>query len=327
MVRAAAPRAKANAVSPRAFDMETRANYVLIGAFTLATAAFLLLFGLWAAKYTSEKDWRYYNVIFDEAVTGLTEGGSVQYNGISVGTVDTLSLDPADPRKVIAQVKLRATTPVKVDTRAKLSFTGLTGTAFIQLTGGSPNAKPLMAEDRYTVPIILTEASALQNIAETANKLVARMDKVLSDENIANITRTLDNIENATGVLSDQRQDLSALITNARVSSEKLASTLDTTNTAINNVDRELVQKLPQLIAKLDSTLSRLDAAAGNADALLSENRGAINSFTQDGLSQLGPTMEELRALVRDLRKISSRFEDNPAGYVLGRQKPKEFEP
>lgn len=306
--------------------METRANYVMIGAFTLAAAAFMLLFGLWAAKYTSDKDWRYYDVIFDEAVTGLTEGGSVQYNGIGVGTVAQLSLAPDDPRKVIARVKLRAATPVKVDTHAKLSFTGLTGTAFIQLTGGSPKA-PLLTAPGDAVPVIETEASALQNIAETANKLVARLDKVLSDDNIHNITQTLDNLENATGALADQREDLGALIRNARVSSEKLATTLDTTNTAIADVDRELVQKLPQLIAKLDSTLNRLDSAAGNADKLLSENRGAINSFTQDGLSQLGPTLDELRALVRDLRKISSRLEDNPAGYVLGRQKPKEFEP
>ncbi|GAA4797525.1 MlaD family protein [Lysobacter hankyongensis] len=306
--------------------METRANYVMIGVFTLAAAAFMLLFGLWAAKYTSDKDWRYYDVIFDEAVTGLTEGGSVQYNGIGVGTVAQLSLAPDDPRKVIARVKLRAATPVKVDTHAKLSFTGLTGTAFIQLTGGSPKAALLTAPGD-AVPVIQTEASALQNIAETANKLVARLDKVLSEDNIHNITQTLDNIESATGALADQREDLGALIRNARVSSEKLSATLDTTNTAIADVDRELVQKLPQLIAKLDSTLNRLDSAAGNANALLSENRGAINSFTQDGLSQLGPTLDELRALVRDLRKISSRLEDNPAGYVLGRQKPKEFEP
>jgi phospholipid/cholesterol/gamma-HCH transport system substrate-binding protein len=306
--------------------METRANYVMIGVFTLAAAAFMLLFGLWAAKYTSDKDWRYYDVIFDEAVTGLTEGGSVQYNGIGVGTVAQLSLAPDDPRKVIARVKLRAATPVKVDTHAKLSFTGLTGTAFIQLTGGSPKA-PMLTAPGDAVPVIETEASALQNIAETANKLVARLDKVLSDENIDNIAKTLENLENATGAISDQRADLSALITNARISSEKLASTLDTTNNAISDIDRELVQKLPQLIAKLDSTLNRLDSAAGNADALLSENRGAINNFTQDGLSQLGPTLDELRALVRDLRKISARFEDNPAGYVLGRQKPKEFEP
>jgi phospholipid/cholesterol/gamma-HCH transport system substrate-binding protein len=307
--------------------METRANYVLIGAFTLAAAAFMLLFGLWAAKYTSDKDWQLYDVIFDEAVTGLTEGGSVQYNGIGVGTVEDLRLDPADPRKVIARVKLRSETPVKVDTHAKLSFTGLTGTAFIQLTGGSPKAPLLASANGDEVPVIETEASALQNIAETANKLVTRLDKMLSEENVRNITQTLANLENATGAIADQRQDLGALITNARVSSEKLAATLDTTQGAIADIDRELVDKLPGLIAKLDSTLSRLDSAAGNANSLLDENRGAIRHFTEDGLAQLGPTLDELRALVRDLRRISARLDDNPAGYVLGRQKPKEFEP
>lgn len=307
--------------------METRANYVLIGAFTLAAAAFMLLFGLWAAKYTSDKDWRHYDVIFDEAVTGLTEGGSVQYNGISVGSVDDLRLDPDDPRKVVARVKLRAETPVKTDTHAKLSFTGLTGTAFIQLTGGSPDAPLLASDNGDEVPVIATEASALQNIAETANKLVTRLDKMLSEENIRNITQTLANLENATGAIADQRQDLGALITNARVSSEKLVATLDTTQGAIADIDRELVDKLPGIIAKLDSTLSRLDSAAGNANSLLDENRGAIRHFTEDGLAQLGPTLDELRALVCDLRRISSRLDDNPAGYVLGRQKPKEFEP
>ena len=306
--------------------METRANYVLIGAFTLATAAFLLLFGLWAAKYSSDKDWRYYDVIFDEAVTGLTEGGSVQYNGISVGTVADLSLAPDDPRKVVAHVKLRANTPVKIDTRAKLSFTGLTGTAFIQLTGGTPAAPALVAHGDE-VPVIRTEASALQNIAETANRLVARLDEVLSDENIANIHKTLAHIEKTSRALGDSSGDIGALIANARTSSEKLSATLDTTNSAINDVDRELVQKLPGLIAKLDSTLSRLDATAGNANAIIAENRGAIRGFTRDGLGEVGPTLDELRALVRDLRRISARLDENPAGYVLGRQNPKEFEP
>lgn len=306
--------------------METRANYVLIGAFTLATAAFLLLFGLWAAKYSSDKDWRYYDVIFDEAVTGLTEGGSVQYNGISVGTVADLSLAPDDPRKVVAHVKLRANTPVKVDTRAKLSFTGLTGTAFIQLTGGTPAAPALVAHGDE-VPVIRTEASALQNIAETANRLVARLDEVLSDENIANIHKTLAHIEKTSRALGDSSGDIGALIANARTSSEKLSATLDTTNHAINDVDRELVQKLPALIAKLDSTLARLDATAGNANAIIAENRGAIRGFTRDGLGEVGPTLDELRALVRDLRRISARLDENPAGYVLGRQNPKEFEP
>ena len=307
--------------------METKANYVLIGVFTLATSIFLLLFGLWAAKYSTDRDWQRYDVVFDEAVTGLTEGGSVQYNGIAVGTVEDLSLAPDDPRRVVARVKVRKETPVKIDTRAKLSFTGLTGTAFIQLTGGSPDAPRLQAANGDGVPRILTEASALQNIAETANRLVARLDNVLSDQNIRNINDTLANIESATGALADQREDLGALIRNARVASEKLSTTLDTTNAALGDIDRELVDKLPGLIARLDNTLKRLEDTAGNASALIAENRQPINDFTQDGLAQIGPTLEELRVLVRDLRRIGARFDDNPAGYVLGREQPKEFEP
>ena len=84
--------------------METKANYVLIGVFTLATAALLLLFGLWAAKYSSERDWQEYVVVFTEPVTGLTEGSSVQYNGIAVGTVERLDLVQKDPRRVIARL-------------------------------------------------------------------------------------------------------------------------------------------------------------------------------------------------------------------------------
>jgi phospholipid/cholesterol/gamma-HCH transport system substrate-binding protein len=307
--------------------METKANYVLIGAFTLATAAFLLLFGLWAAKYSSDRDWQEYRVIFTEPVTGLTEGSSVQYNGIAIGTVETLDLDQKDPRRVIALLKLKADTPVKVDTRAKLSITGLTGVPFIQLTGGSPGARMLASGDRDEIPVIQAEASALQNIADTANRLVARMDEVLSDQNVKRINDTLAHIEALTGSVADQREDLRALIVNARQSSEQLTKTLATTNKAVEDVDRELVDKLPGLIAKLDGTLTKLDSAAGGADAILNENRAAIHSFANDGLSQLGPTLGELRALVRDLRRISDRLQGSPARYILGRDAPKEFEP
>jgi phospholipid/cholesterol/gamma-HCH transport system substrate-binding protein len=307
--------------------METKANYVLIGAFTLAVAAFLLMFGLWAAKFTSDRDWREYRVVFTEPVTGLTEGSSVQYNGIAIGTVETLDLDAKDPRRVIARLKVKAETPVKVDTRAKLSMTGLTGVPFIQLTGGSPSAPPLVAQNGDDLPVIRTEASALQNIADTANRLVARMDEVLSEENVKRIANTLANVESMTGAVAAQREDLRALIVNARTASEQLAATLKTTNRTVEDVDRELVDKLPGLVAKLDSTLDHLDSAAGAASAVIDENRAAIHSFANDGLGQLGPTLSELRALVRDLRRISDRLEGSPTRFLLGRDAPKEFEP
>jgi phospholipid/cholesterol/gamma-HCH transport system substrate-binding protein len=304
--------------------METKANYVLIGAFTIVITVFGLLFALWAAKYSADKGFQEYYVIFNEPVTGLTEGGSVQYNGISVGTIEELSLNPRDPRQVRARLKLEASAPVKVDTKAKLSQAGITGSPFIQLTGGSPNAARLTAKGD-AIAVIQTEPSALQNIADTASKLVQRVDKLMSEENIQHIENTLTNLDNMTAALGDaaQKEEMRALVRNAREASEQLNQTLKTANSAMTSVDREL----PALLAKLDGTLSRLDSAAGGADAILNENRAAIQSFANDGLAQLGPTLGELRALIRDLRRVTDRLDGSPARYLLGRDAPKEFEP
>lgn len=304
--------------------METKANYVLIGAFTILVTVFGLLFALWAAKYSADKGFQQYYVIFNEPVTGLTEGGSVQYNGISVGTIEQLSLNPRDPRQVRARLKLEASAPVKVDTKAKLSQAGITGSPFIQLTGGSPSAQRLVPQGDE-IPVIQTEPSALQNIADTASKLVQRVDKLMSEENIQHIENTLTNLDNMTSALGDaaQKEELRALVRNAREASEQLNATLKTANGAVAKIDAEL----PALLTKLDGTLTRLDSAAGGADAILNENRAAIQSFANDGLAQLGPTLGELRALIRDLRRVTDRLEGSPARYLLGRDAPKEFEP
>ena len=307
--------------------METKANYVLIGAFTIIVAAALLLFGLWAAKYSSERSWQEYQVVFREAVTGLSVGSPVQYNGIAVGSITKLSLAPNDPRQVIARIRLESSTPVKTDTRAKLAITSLTGPAIIQLSGGTPQAPSLTSVDKREAPVIQTAPSALQNIADTANRIVERLDQVLSDQNVARIAATLENLETISGSMADRDEGLQSLIASARDAARNLDATLDTTNGTIQRLDRNLVKQLPPLLEKLDATLSKLDSAAGNADAILGENRAAINSFASDGLGQLGPTLTELRRLIRDLRQVSDRLEGNPARYLLGRDAPKEFEP
>lgn len=307
--------------------METRANFVLIGAFTLLVTLGLLGFGLWAAKFSSDRNWQQYQVVFSEAVTGLSVGSPVQYNGIAVGSITDLALDPNDPRKVIAQLRLNASTPVKTDTQAKLAISSLTGPPIIQLTGGSPQAARLVDSTTEAIPRIAAAPSALQNISDTANRIVERMDQILSDANVASITATLQHLETISGGMASRDEGTQALLLSARDAARKLESTLDTTNAAIGRLDQNLVQQLPPILDKLDATLTKLDAAAGNAEGILGENRAAINSFANDGLGQLGPTLTELRGLIGDLRQVTERVEHSPAGYLMGRDAPKEFEP
>jgi phospholipid/cholesterol/gamma-HCH transport system substrate-binding protein len=307
--------------------METRANHVLIGAFTLAVCLLAVLFALWAAKYTTEKSFAEYDVVFVEAVTGLSVGSQVLYNGISVGAVRRLSLDRDDPRKVIARIRLAADTPVKTDTRAKLALTGLTGVAIIQLSGGSPGSPPLRPREEQRVAVIQTEPSALQNIAANASEIVNRINELLSDDNVARVTRTLDQLDQITGSIASEREDIAALVRNARAASEKLEQTLTSADRTINNLDDGVIKELPALVAKLDRTLGELESASTTANSILTDNREAISDFSQDGLGQVAPTLRQLRGLIRELDGLVDRVEKNPAGFILGREQPEEFEP
>lgn len=307
--------------------METRANHVLIGLFTIIVTLLAVFFALWAANYTSSRSWDDYDVIFKEAVTGLGNGGIVQYNGINVGEVRRLTLDPKDPRRVIARIRLQADTPVKIDTKAKLAFIGLTGVAQIQLSGGLPESPRLLPTRERRVPIIATQPSALQNLSVAADDIVERVRTILSDENIERISGTLNDLHQISTTVADQKEDVAALIKNLREASLQMNNTLVKAQGSLDTIDRNVVQNLPELMKKLDRTLAQLEAVSTNANAVVADNREAIASFSQNGLAQVGPTLTELRVLVRDLRRVTSRLDRNPGGYVTGRNRPEEFEP
>jgi phospholipid/cholesterol/gamma-HCH transport system substrate-binding protein len=314
--------------------METRASYVLIGAFALAVLIAAFGFVLWLGKLTLEREWVYYDIVFEEAVTGLTVGGAVQYNGIQVGEVRKLSLAPDDARRVIARVRLNGDTPVKVDTQARLNVVGLTGVTVIQLSGGTPGAALLKPAPGETIARIVADVSALQSliasgqdVALSANEALLRVGKLLSDENLDHVAGALRNIDEVTRSLSAQRDDLRNLIANLDAAGKQLQRTLqhvDRLSTSTDSVVRERVQPL------LDDARVWLDSAQRTTDAatdLLDRNREPIAQFTTHGLAQFAPALAELRATLRTLRSASGHLQDDPAGYLLGREQPKEFEP
>ncbi|WP_049621925.1 MlaD family protein [Frateuria defendens] len=312
--------------------METRAHHVVIGLLTVIVVAAALLFGLWLAKSSNDRAFRDYQVVFNEAVTGLSQGAAVQYSGIKVGAVTQLKLDPADPRRVLATIRLSADTPVRQDTHARLALTGVTGLAIIQLSGGSPRSPPLHSRSGAP-PVIVADPSPLtkllangEDILTNINEVVSRATLLLSDDNVAKIGRTLDHLDQATGAIAEQREDIRALL-------RQLAEASRTANATLAQAE-ELAKQGNALIgqqgrATLDSAqaaMASVQRATDSLDQLLRNNREALDGGMR-GLSDLGPAVRDLRQTLGTLRGITRRLDDNPAGYLLGRDKTKEFQP
>jgi len=312
--------------------METRAHHVLIGFFTLAVAVAGLLFGLWLSKTGSEQDVSYYDIVFSEAVSGLTVGSPVEYNGIRVGEVARLRLDPADPRRVIAQVRLQLGTPVRKDTRARLGLANITGAANIQLSGGSPESPPLAAEGN-AIPKILADTSAFARLRVNSeevllglNALLDNAKKLLSKENVEHLGRLLANLDATTSVIADQKEAIGQGIRDLALASQELKRTLALASQLLSQLDGQLSDKGERLIANADSTLASLEHLSRNLDLLLSDNREALGSGLRS-MAELGPTIRELRTTLAALGEIARRLQEDPAGYLLKQESMKEFQP
>jgi phospholipid/cholesterol/gamma-HCH transport system substrate-binding protein len=306
--------------------METKAHHVLIGAFTLVVVVLAVLFALWLGKTSLSRQYHYYDIVFTESVTGLSKGSPVQYNGIQIGEVSQLKLDPKDPRKVLARIRVAADTPIKVDTRAKLGLLGLTGVAFVQLTGGAPSSQPLMPTPDNPVPQIQSEASALSallssgsDVVTSLNGILDRLGKLVSEQNVDRINSTLENINQTTSTLAAEREDLHDLIHQAAVASKQLNQTLAGANRLVNGPGRQTLERAAAAMASLQQTTQTLNR-------LLVENRGSLQSGLR-GVDQIGPTLHELRSTLRDIHQITSQLQANPAGYLLGRERTNEFTP
>ena len=314
--------------------METRASYVLIGAFTLVVFISAFTFVLWIGKVSLDREWDYYDIVFKEAVTGLSVGGAVQYNGIQVGEVRKLSLAPNDPRQVIAHVRLNGDTPVRTDTKARLTLLGLTGVTVIQLSGGTPAAPRLLPAPGETVPRLVADESALQgllasgqDIAVSANDVLVRVNKLLSDDNMNHVASALTHIDEVAGELADQRMKLRTLVAQLNTAGSQLKGTLNRIDTLAISGDRLINHESRQTLESAQAWLQSAQRVTDTANAVLEQNRESIDSFGNDGLAQLGPTLGELRLTLQSLRTVTSRLQNDPTGYVFGGERVKEFQP
>jgi phospholipid/cholesterol/gamma-HCH transport system substrate-binding protein len=291
-----------------------------------------LLFGLWLAKSSVDTEFKDYEVVFNEAVSGLSKGSAVQYSGIKVGDVVTLRLDPKDPRRVLARIRLGGDTPIKEDTRAILALTGITGTSIIQLSGGTPQSPNLKGKDG-NLPVIIASPSPIARLLNDSGDLMAGVNTLMhnanlmfSTDNVERISKTLEHLEQTTGTIADQRGDIRQAMQQLASVGKQAGAMLEQTSALMRNANGLLNDQGKQMFGSAEQAMKSLEQSSATINQLLTTNQDSLNSGMQ-GLNGLAPAVRELRETLTSLRAISQRLEANPSGYLLGNDKNKEFTP
>ena len=285
--------------------METRANFVLIGAFTLAVIAGGFLFVLWFSGLTHVAQRQTYAILFDGSVAGLSRGSAVQFNGIRVGEVTDIDLVAGDPRRVEVLVEIAGPAPINQDTKARLEVQGLTGSAVIALTGGAPGSPPLVGKNGAP-PVIVGESSEMQNILQAVQTLSAKADSAL------------DHIDR---LVADNSATVSDAVRNVDVFSKALADNAAGVNSALNGIS-ELGKKIGPLADRLQGLSDDADKLVKAVDPdqvrgivgdvktfadTLANNKAAIASTLNDAATlakRLNDTAGSLNAALADFDNL-----------------------
>lgn len=255
--------------------METRANYILIGVFTLLAILGTLAFFIWLASVQINRQYATYGILFED-VSGLDPSGDVLFNGISVGKVIGLQIYEPDPSKVFTTIEVDATVPVRSNTVAQLQAQGVTGVAYISLSGGAPGAAVLSAPDGE-LPIIASRRSTVQTLVQDAPDLLEEATRLLEQfraltgpENQTYVRNILENLDASSGNLDQALNDFSEIT--GTVSEATAQITLFT-----NRLD-EIGQTVTTTLENADAALISAQSAFESADGVLSTSTEAVDS-------------------------------------------------
>lgn len=158
--------------------METKANFVLIGAFTLAAVAAAFGFVFWFQNLGAAAQRTPLRIVFEGAASGLRTGGNVNFNGIKIGEVTSIKLD--DPKRVVVITNVDKSAPIRKDSLVGLEFAGLTGVSSISLKGGSVEAGGVPVADDG-VPTLMADPNAIQDIGEAVRATLQNVNKLVTD--------------------------------------------------------------------------------------------------------------------------------------------------
>jgi phospholipid/cholesterol/gamma-HCH transport system substrate-binding protein len=266
--------------------METRANFVLIGSFTLAVIAAAFGFVLWFQSLHTTKARSPLRIIFEGPAAGLRNGGSVNFNGIRVGEVISVKLD--NPRRVVALAMVENNAPLRKDTLVGLEFQGLTGVAAISLKGGE-EAAPAVPLDEDGVPVLTADPNALQDVTEAIRGTLQNINRVVADNQEA-VKNSLHNLETFTASLARNAQKI------------------DDVMLQVNGV-----------MGKADSLMLGLNTLAGGKDGgELFLTVKSIRELAEDFDKRSGALMADGRRTLADISRAVNNLDRNPTRLLFG---------
>ena len=299
-------------------------NYAVVGAFVLVLGAALVAGALWLTSGGSFRTkYDFYLAMEDESVAGLNLNAPVKYNGVDVGKVQSIQLDPLNPERVQLVFAIVRGTPIKVDTVAVLKTQGLTGIAYVELSGGTREAALLTATQGEEYPVIRTKPSlstrlenVLTTVLEKLDKTSGNIDALLNDENRESFKNALADIAIVARTIAAKKNTIDAGINSAARTFDNAARVTAQLGPVVDRIGRgaDAVEKLGNDAAAASTNASNAVTAVG-AD---------VQRFSATTLTEVQRVLAEISVLAASLRRLSEQTQRDPASLLRGRSPPTE---
>ena len=279
--------------------METRAHFIIVGLFTLLGILGGLGFFLWLASVQIDRQYAQYGVLF-ENVSGLDQSADVLFNGVAVGSVTGIRIWENDPSKAYVALEIDATTPIAVDTVARLESQGVTGVAYIALSGGSPGAA-LLTPQADGLPIIASRQSSFQSLVssapeliEDASAIIAQLQTLTGPENQDHVRRILDNVDNATSGLEQALTDFSEISDTLRSATGEVVGFVDGFD-GVGEAAKTTLDAADTSFATITETFENANAAIETLGPAIDQANTAIAAINTLIEQEFAPLAGDLR--------------------------------
>jgi phospholipid/cholesterol/gamma-HCH transport system substrate-binding protein len=313
--------------------METRSNYIMVGAVTVALLAGVLIFIVWLAGL-SNKSTKCYDIYFAQDVGGLNKGSNVTFSGVPVGQVARISLLPNRPEFVWVRIEVEEQTPVLQGTSAQIKGVGFTGVSEIQLTGAERGRSAIQQIGPQGCPVIPATSGGLGALLNSAPELIDRIQRLterltelLSDKNQNSISDILENLDATTAELRRRAPEMGDTIAEIKIASHNAGVAADNVAKLTDNTNRLVTEQGRPAAEDLRTAIAHVQQAADNLDAMITDARPGVQNFSKSTLPEANRLVRELRGLTESLKGVTDRVNQQGVGGALGPEKLPDYKP